>query len=94
MNSEKQKKAVALTYLSGIDQAPHVSAKGEGLIAEKIISQAKQHDIPIQEDPALVSMLGKLDLNQIIPTELYQTVAEIFTFIYTIDEQAGKKSPK
>jgi flagellar biosynthesis protein len=94
MNSEKKKKAVALTYVNGIDQAPHVSAKGEGSIAKKIISQAEQHNIPIQEDPALVSMLGKLDLNQIIPPELYQTVAEIFTFIYNIDEQAWKTNPK
>ncbi|SFG01982.1 EscU/YscU/HrcU family type III secretion system export apparatus switch protein [Sporolactobacillus nakayamae] len=94
MNSEKKKKAVALTYMNGIDQAPYVTAKGEGLIAEKIISQAEQHKIPIQEDPALVSMLGKLDLNQIIPPELYQTVAEIFAFIYNIDKQVGKNIPK
>ncbi|MCQ2008938.1 MAG: EscU/YscU/HrcU family type III secretion system export apparatus switch protein [Sporolactobacillus sp.] len=92
MTSEQRKKAVALTYVSGSDQAPRVSAKGEGEIAQRIIDQAKLHDIPIQEDPALVSMLGKLDLNQMIPQELYQTVAEIFAFIYTIDEQAGKKN--
>ncbi|MCO7126008.1 EscU/YscU/HrcU family type III secretion system export apparatus switch protein [Sporolactobacillus shoreicorticis] len=94
MTSEKRKKAVALTYINGSDQAPHVSAKGEGEIAQRIIDQARKHDIPIQQDPALVSMLGKLDLNQMIPQELYQTVAEIFAFIYTIDEQAEKKTRK
>ncbi|MCL1630880.1 EscU/YscU/HrcU family type III secretion system export apparatus switch protein [Sporolactobacillus sp. CPB3-1] len=90
MDSEKKKQAVALTYINGTDQAPRVSAKGKGKIAERIIAQAKQHDIPIQEDPALVSMLSELDLNQMIPPELYQTVAEIFAFIYNIDEEAGQ----
>ncbi|MCO7174679.1 EscU/YscU/HrcU family type III secretion system export apparatus switch protein [Sporolactobacillus kofuensis] len=89
---ENKKKAVALSYVQGADRAPRVTAKGEGEIAQRMIDTAKEHNIPIQEDPALVSMLGKLDLNQMIPQELYQAVAEIFAFIYTIDNQVDQRN--
>ncbi|EST13081.1 EscU/YscU/HrcU family type III secretion system export apparatus switch protein [Sporolactobacillus laevolacticus] len=93
-HADKKKKAIALNYARYVDQAPHISAKGEGAVAQQIIDTAKAHGIPIQEDPALVSMLGKLDLNQMIPPELYQIVAEIFTFIYNIDDQASQDKSK
>ncbi|GAY74515.1 flagellar biosynthesis protein FlhB [Sporolactobacillus inulinus] len=90
-HSERKKKAVALSYQRGEDQAPRVVAKGDDQQAERIIMEAKQHDIPIQEDPELVSVLGQLDLEQTIPPELYQIVAELFDFIYTVDEQVSEK---
>lgn len=86
------KKAVALNYVRGQDQAPYVSAKGEGFIAKKIIDKAKEASIPVQEDPGLVSMLSELDLNEMIPPELYGAVAEIFSYIYKIDEKANNSS--
>ncbi|TGB00266.1 hypothetical protein E4665_00920 [Sporolactobacillus shoreae] len=92
MSSNHHKKAVALNYIKGQDQAPYVSAKGEGEIAERMINKAKEFNIPVQEDPGLVSMLSKLDLNEMIPPELYGAVAEIFGFIYRIDEQSRLKS--
>lgn len=82
------RKAVALNYIKGQDQAPHVSAKGKGLVAEKIINTAKEAGVPVQEDPSLVSMLSGLDLNEMIPPELYGAVAEIFSYIYKIDEKS------
>lgn len=88
---EGRRKAVALNYVQGQDQAPYISAKGEGKMAEKIIETAKACDIPIQEDPGLVSMLSRLDLNEVIPPELYGAVAEIFAYIYKIDEKSAHK---
>ncbi|WP_010630970.1 EscU/YscU/HrcU family type III secretion system export apparatus switch protein [Sporolactobacillus vineae] len=82
-----RKKAVALNYVKGQDQAPYVSAKGEGNVAKKIIDKAREADIPVQKDPGLVSMLSGLDLNEMIPPELYGAVAEIFSYIYRIDEK-------
>jgi flagellar biosynthesis protein len=82
-----QKKAVALSYVKSQDQAPHVSAKGEGIMAKKIITKAREANIPVQEDPDLVSMLSNLDLNEMIPPELYGAVAAIFSYIYRIDEK-------
>ncbi|MEF2965240.1 EscU/YscU/HrcU family type III secretion system export apparatus switch protein [Paenibacillus sp. M1] len=84
------KKAVALKYDPGQDGAPVVAAKGSGLLAERILETAKEHGIPVQEDAALVEVLSKLDLDQQIPTELYELVAEILSFIYRSDKMAER----
>ncbi|MFD1177175.1 EscU/YscU/HrcU family type III secretion system export apparatus switch protein [Paenibacillus puldeungensis] len=84
------KKAVALKYDPGQGEAPVVAAKGSGLLAEKILETAKEHGIPVQEDAALVEVLSKLDLDQHIPAELYDLVAEILTFIYRSDKLAER----
>lgn len=89
--NKKTDRAVALKYVRDIDQAPVVQAKGSGEIARQIIQKAKEYQIPIQEDPDLVAMLAQLDLNQMIPPELYEAVAAIFTFIYKMDEHYRKE---
>jgi flagellar biosynthesis protein len=89
--NEQRKAAVALTYNEKLAAAPIVSAKGKGFIAEKIIAEAKAHQVPIQEDPTLVELLGKLNINEKIPEELYQAVAEVFAFIYRTDKEAKNK---
>ncbi|GGF96588.1 EscU/YscU/HrcU family type III secretion system export apparatus switch protein [Paenibacillus aceti] len=81
------KKAVALKYEPSKD-APVIAAKGRGMLAERILETAREHGVPVQEDPALVEVLSKLDLDQQIPPELYNLVAEILTFIYRSDKQA------
>lgn len=81
------KKAVALKYEPQKDKAPKVIAKGRGRVAEKIIELAKKYGIPIYEDKQLVSMLMKLDLEEIIPENLYPIVAKIIAFIYTLDRK-------
>jgi len=86
----EKKEAIALTYQSEKQSAPIVSAKGKGFIADNIIQKAKEHKIPIQEDPNLIQLLGKLDINETIPEELYEAVAEVFAFIYKVDQKVGK----
>ena len=81
------KKAVALQYTPPKDRAPKVTAKGSGLIAEKIIELAKSHGVPIQEDPALVQILSQLDFHQEIPPSVYLVVAEILAFIYSVNNK-------
>ncbi|WP_394232547.1 EscU/YscU/HrcU family type III secretion system export apparatus switch protein [Niallia oryzisoli] len=88
---EKRKQAVALTYDEKQADAPVIVAKGKGLTADKILEEAKKHQIPIQEDPSLVELLGKLNINEKIPEELYQVVAEVFAFIYRTDQIVNKK---
>ncbi|MCK5420936.1 MAG: EscU/YscU/HrcU family type III secretion system export apparatus switch protein, partial [Deltaproteobacteria bacterium] len=51
------KKAVALKYEPHRQEAPIVTAKGQGLVAEKIIEVAKKKHIPIKDDPDLVQIL-------------------------------------
>ncbi len=79
---DKKKKAAALKYEKGKDNAPKLVAKGEGLIAEKILQIAEENQIFIKEDKELVEVLSTLDLYQEIPEELYQVVAEVLVYIY------------
>ncbi|NLD38271.1 MAG: flagellar biosynthesis protein FlhB [Desulfatiglans sp.] len=89
MEEEKNeiKKAVALKYERGKDAAPKVTAKGTGLIAEKILEIAEKEGIPITEDPDLVTALARLDFYDQIPPELYRAVAEILAFAYSINNK-------
>ncbi|MGG4220773.1 EscU/YscU/HrcU family type III secretion system export apparatus switch protein [Paenibacillus jamilae] len=88
--SPSMKKAVALKYTPGESEAPIVVAKGSGRIADSILEKAKEHGVPVQEDAALVEVLSKLDLDEQIPAELYQLVAEVLTYIYQMDRLAPK----
>lgn len=81
------KKAVALKYTPGQSGAPVLVAKGKGLVAESIMKKAQEHGIPVQEDPSLVEVLSKLDIEQEIPPELYKLVAEVLSFIYRSDQR-------
>ena len=87
-NSEKRrpKEAVALRYRPEKEKAPKVVAKGRGFLAEKIIEIAKRHGVPIKYEPNLIHVLSKLDLDQEIPPNLYRAVAEIFAFIYKLNQ--------
>lgn len=91
MNEEKRKKAVALSYDAETDKAPVVIGKGQGLVAEKIIERAKASDVPVKEDAGLVELLDQVDVNETIPEELFHAVAEVFAFIYQMDENAKKQ---
>ena len=84
---KETKKAIALRYDHEKESVPTVIAKGKGQIAEGIIETANQHGVYIQEDPALLELLSKLEINQQIPEELYEAVAEIFAFIYKLDKE-------
>ncbi|MDF0725203.1 EscU/YscU/HrcU family type III secretion system export apparatus switch protein [Cytobacillus sp. S13-E01] len=82
-------RAVALSY-DKIKPAPAIVAKGQGVIAENIIKLAREQNIPIQDDPTLVQLLSQLKINETIPEELYQAVAEIFAFIYKVDKKMNQ----
>jgi flagellar biosynthesis protein len=84
---DKLKKAVALKYRHQVDAAPKVVAKGQGIIAERIIEIAQEHNIPLKRDPALIEVLSKMDLDQEIPPELYRAVAEVLAYVYKMTKQ-------
>ena len=77
-----RKTAVAIKYEKENMPAPQVVAKGHGVVAERLISMAKENGIPIVEDKLLVETLDQLSVNQEIPPDLYQIVAEILISIY------------
>jgi flagellar biosynthesis protein len=81
--------AIALNYDG--KRAPRVTAKGQGLVAEQIIERAKEHDIPLHTDVAMVKVLSKLSLGDEIPRELYVAIAEVIAFVYLLGgKQPGK----
>ena len=82
--SDAQKSAVALAY-SQTDAAPRVVAKGRGLIAEQIITRAREHGVYVHDSPELVSLLLQVDLDQRIPPQLYIAVAELLAWIYRLE---------
>ena len=83
------KKAVALKYKPPQDSAPKITAKGTGLVAEKIIDIARKQGIPVKDDPDLVEALSRLDLDEEIPPELYVIVAELLAFVYSLNRKKG-----
>jgi flagellar biosynthesis protein len=88
----KPKKAAALKYEHGQDDAPRVVAKGRGKLANRIIDLAAQHDVPLVEDPNLAQMLDALDLNMEIPPELYHAVAEVLAFVYRLNREVDAEN--
>ncbi|MEQ1705160.1 MAG: EscU/YscU/HrcU family type III secretion system export apparatus switch protein [Rickettsiales bacterium] len=85
---DKSKLAVALKYERGKDEAPVVSAKGKGYVAQQIIELAKSNNIEIRRDTDLVTLLEKLDINTPIPLEAYAAVAEILAYVYKANDKA------
>ncbi len=91
-NKKKITSAVALKYEPDKNPAPVVTAKGRGHIAEKIIEIAREQGIFLHEDPLLIEILGRFDLGEEIPHQLYQVVAEILAFVYQIDQKASAQT--
>jgi flagellar biosynthetic protein FlhB/flagellar biosynthesis protein len=89
MNDEAEI-AIALKYDKEKDTAPRVVAKGMRLKAEQIRDIAKQYNIPIMRNLPLANALYRVDVGEEIPEELYDAVAEILNFVFTLQrEQAG-----
>jgi flagellar biosynthesis protein len=85
--NKKLKSAVALKYHTGTDAVPKVTAKGEGLVAERIIELARENEVPIKEDPDLVQILSQVDINKEIPPPVYKVVAELLAFVYKLNNK-------
>lgn len=91
---KKRQQAVALKYEAHKGSAPKVTAKGKGVLAEKIIEMARANNIPIREDPDLVELLAKVELDREIPEELYKAVAEILAFVYRLNNKWKEEKKK
>lgn len=90
---DKLKKAVALAYDADVNNAPLVVASGSGYIAEKIVETADKAGIPVYQDDTAATLLTQLELGQEIPFELYEVVAQIFTYVIkTSDDIKSRRS--
>jgi flagellar biosynthetic protein FlhB len=92
--------AIALRYETGATGAPRVVAKGADHIAARIKALAAEHGVPVVENKPLAQALYRLvDIGDEIPGDLFQAVAEVLAYIYTLRARAaarrqGARSPQ
>lgn len=79
--------AVALRYDREKMEAPKVIARGQRLMAAKIKQIAKEHGIPIIRNVPLARALVELEVDEEIPPELYEAVAEVLRFVYRVSSR-------
>jgi flagellar biosynthesis protein len=89
MPAPKQQ-AVALKYEAGKDEAPRITATGQGHIAEQILQIAFAHGVKVREDAPLVEILSMLEVDSLIPLEAYAAVAEILSYVYKANAQEAR----
>ncbi|MBM4423038.1 MAG: flagellar biosynthesis protein FlhB [Chloroflexi bacterium] len=77
--------AIALMYDRSKMAAPKVVAKGAMHIAERIVSIARAHGVPvIQNIPLARALYSAVEVDQQIPPALYQAVAEVLAFVFSL----------
>ena len=90
--NKKKTLAVSIQYNKDEKDAPKVTAKGQGWVAERIIAMAEKKNIPIKSDKDLMALLEKIDVGQEIPESLYKVVAELLAWVYSLNkEYSGSK---
>src|SRR5574344_803580 len=83
--------ACALKYDAETMDSPMLIAKGTELIAQKIITIAEEHSIPVVSNPPVARALFRMvELNHLIPIELYKAVAEILLFVYDLKNKQNQ----
>jgi flagellar biosynthesis protein len=88
---DKVTRAAAISYDPADHDVPILSAFGEGYLAEKIVSVAKESGVPGVPDPSLTTLLSKISVGDEIPPEMYEAVAKILIFVSEIDRSYGEK---
>jgi flagellar biosynthesis protein len=88
---DKNRLAVALQYEKDRQDAPHVSAKGKGYMAEQIVAIARANGIEVREDRDLAKLLSLVDVDAPIPMEAYLAVAEILSYVYRKNSELKDK---
>jgi flagellar biosynthetic protein FlhB len=83
--------AVALKYDPATSSAPIVVAKGRGYVAERIRELAREHGVPVLENPPLTRTLFRaVAIGQEIGADLYEAVAEVLAFVYRMRYPAAR----
>lgn len=77
--------AVALEWDEITMDAPILTCKGADLMARRIRELAREHNVPIMENPPLARALyDKVELDSPVPPNLYAAVAQVIAFIYKL----------
>jgi flagellar biosynthetic protein FlhB len=85
--------SIALQYDAEKSPAPVVIAKGIDEVALRIREVAKEHNIILYENrPLARSLYDTVEIDQMVPEELFKAVAEVISFVY--QKQGKLKSKK
>lgn len=76
----KLREAIALEY--GLNNVPIVTAKGQDDLALSMLEEARRQGVYVTEDPQLLALLSRLNVDQEIPPELYTAVSVILSWVY------------
>lgn len=80
--------AVAIEYRDGETPLPIVRAKGQNLIAKRIVEIAKQEGIPIMQNVPLARALHEQsEVDRYIPSDLIEAVAEVLRWVEQVESQ-------
>lgn len=80
--------AVAVKYEPEKNSAPLVIAKGQDYLALRIKDIARENSVEIVENKQLARTLySTVEIGEQIPEDLYQTVAEVLAFVYSLKEK-------
>lgn len=85
------RKAVALQYERGVDEAPRVIATGKGMYADQILAVAFERGIKVREDADLIEILSAIDVDSPIPLEAFAAVAEILSYVYAANASLSQR---
>lgn len=84
--------AVALRYEPERADAPRVTAKGRGALAEQILRIAFDRGVKVRTDADLAEVLAAVEVDSEIPLEAFAAVAEILSYIYAANAAAGHRT--
>ena len=93
-NKKPVKRAAAIKYDPDDNNVPVLAAFGEGYLADKILSVARESGVPVVPDPSLASLLSKVSVGDDIPPELYEVVAKVLVFVGEVDRGYGERVKK
>jgi flagellar biosynthetic protein FlhB len=82
--------AVAIKYERGKANAPIITAKGADLMAANIRQIAAESGVPIKRNIPLARALYEFEVEQEIPEELYEAVAIVLQWVYSMAEERGE----
>ena len=78
--SRYKRQAIALAY--GRNPVPMVTAKGEETVAVRMLEEARRQGVFVTEDPQLLALLSRLNVDEEIPRELYTVVEVVLSWVY------------
>jgi flagellar biosynthesis protein FlhB len=85
--------SVALKYETGAMNAPRVVAKGSDKVALRIREVAVENEVPVIENPPLArALFAATEVDEEIPLEHYQAVAEIIGYVWRLKGKMGQNS--